>query len=133
MTSCMMTSSVMSLMTSSLTSLMMSSTRLNKYRTQGIQKKKQEIKTKNHFCKQLQVVHQNRMAANSRNITSVNKQYFVRKIWDTIHYITVLYRNDTIHYTYCIVPTLKETQKQTTNNTAKVNFPLGHSNRDYEN
>ena len=36
----------------------------------------------------------------------MNKQYFVRKIWDTIHYITVLYRNDTIHYTYCIVPTL---------------------------
>ena len=36
----------------------------------------------------------------------MNKQYFVRKMWDTIHYITVLYRNNTIHYTYCIVPTL---------------------------
>ena len=36
----------------------------------------------------------------------MNKQYFDRKIWDTIHYITVLYRNDSIHYTYCIVPTL---------------------------
>ena len=36
----------------------------------------------------------------------MNGQYFVRKIWDTIHYITVLYRNDTIHYTYCIVSTL---------------------------
>ena len=36
----------------------------------------------------------------------MNKQYFVRKIWDTIHYITLLYPNITIHYTYCIVPTL---------------------------
>ena len=27
---------------------------------------------------------------------------------DTIRYITVLYRNDTIHYTYCIVPTLDQ-------------------------
>ena len=41
----------------------------------------------------------------------MNKQYFVRTIWDTIHYITVLYRNDTIHYTYCIVPTLVQEQQ----------------------
>ena len=37
------------------------------------------------------------------------EHYFVRNICDTIHYITVLYRNDTIHYRYCIVPTLPDT------------------------
>ena len=71
MTACTMTSSVMSLMTSSLTSLMMSSTRFNKYRTKVIQKKN---KAKFLFRKHLQVVHKNRIAANYRNITSVNKQ-----------------------------------------------------------
>ena len=52
----------------------------------------------------------------------MNKQYFVSKIWDTIHYITVLYWNATVHYTYCIGPTLNGTIKGESAHVAS--FPI---------
>ena len=63
----------------------------------------------------------------------MNKQYFVRKIWYTIHYITLLYRNDTIHYTECIVPTLayslllKSTALRYTTESRDLGFISSHT------
>ena len=38
----------------------------------------------------------------------MKKHYFVRKSFRYNELITVLYWNDTMHYTYCIVPTLPD-------------------------
>ena len=103
-----MTSSVMSLMTSSLTSLMISSTKLNKYRTKGIQKKQKQGKKVFWQTVAVGTLKQNCCKLWDHNFSEQTLLCQKNLRYNTLHYSTILERYNTLHVLYCTNPSNRE-------------------------